>query len=132
MDENKLYGKRISFNGDSICAGDGFRGGYGKIIAERCGMIYQNVGVGGGTITVGVHSKAGVLRHSICGSIDKMDPDADYAIVEGGVTDAFLSLRRRSRAWSREHHSTLSSPLPTATARSILKGSSTFRRLPSR
>ena len=91
MDENKLYGKRISFNGDSICAGDGFRGGYGKIIAERCGMIYQNVGVGGGTITVGVHSKAGVLRHSICGSIDKMDPDADYAIVEGGVNDASIS-----------------------------------------
>ena len=91
MSENKLYGKRISFNGDSICQGAGHPGGYGKIIAERNDMIYQNVGIGGGTITVGVHSKAGVLRHSVCATIEKMDPEADYAIVEGGVNDASIA-----------------------------------------
>lgn len=92
MSENKLYGKKISFNGDSICEGVGFPGGYGKIIAERNNMTYQNLGVGGGTIAVDVYTKSGELRYSICGSIDKMDSDADYAIVEGGVNDGSNNL----------------------------------------
>lgn len=47
---NPLKGKIISFDGDSICYGAGYLGGYGKIIAERNGMTYENRGVAGGTI----------------------------------------------------------------------------------
>lgn len=47
---NPLKGKIISFNGDSICYGAGYAGGYGKIIADRNEMVYENRGVAGGTI----------------------------------------------------------------------------------
>ena len=91
MENNVLEGKSISFNGDSICQGAGFPGGYGKIIAERNNMVYQNVGIGGGTITAETYAKStGAKRHWICRTIEKMDPEADYAIVEGGVNDASL------------------------------------------
>ena len=90
MEKSPLFGKKISFNGDSICQGAGHPGGYGKIIADRCGMIYQNVGVGGGTVAAEQFTKTGVKRHWISRTVCKMDGDADYAIVEGGVNDASL------------------------------------------
>lgn len=86
--ENPLFGKYISFNGDSICAGNGFPGGYGLIIASENNMRSQNIGVGGATVTFGIPNLNGKLRHCISDSIDKMDADADYAIIEGGVNDA--------------------------------------------
>ena len=88
--ENILKCKSISFNGDSICAGAGSPGGYGRIIAERNEMKYKNVAVGGGTVCAETYSKSGEKRHWICRTIDKMDENADYAIVEGGVNDASL------------------------------------------
>lgn len=85
---NPLYGKKVSFNGDSICAGAGFTGGYGKIIAERNNMTYQNIAVGGGTITAETYSgSTGNPLHWICRTIQNMDSSADYAIIEGGVND---------------------------------------------
>ena len=90
MEKSPLFGKKITFNGDSICQGAGHPGGYGKIIAERCGMEYRNVGIGGGTITAEQFTKEGVKRHWISRTISKMDEDSDYAIVEGGVNDASL------------------------------------------
>lgn len=89
--QSTLSGKKITFNGDSICAGDGFRGGYGIIIAERCGMKYQNVAIGGATVTAETYTKNGVKRHWICRTIDRMDEDSDFAILEGGVNDASIS-----------------------------------------
>lgn len=77
---NPLYGKKIVFNGDSICAGsaaDGTLGGYGKIIADRNGMVYQNIAQGGLAVTAG-----------ICRTIGNMNADADYAIIEGGINDS--------------------------------------------
>lgn len=77
---NPLYGKKIAFNGDSICAGseaDGTLGGYGKIIADRNGMTYQNIAQGGLAVTDG-----------LCKTIANMDADADYAIIEGGINDS--------------------------------------------
>ena len=53
-------------------------------------MIYQNVGVSGGTITAEVVRKKGGFRHSVARTVSKMDADADYAILEGGVNDASL------------------------------------------
>ena len=89
---SKLYGKRISCNGDSICEGVGFAGGYVKLIADRNCMEYQNLGIGGGTVSAEVVTPAGTKRHCISRTVDNMDPDADYAIVEGGVNDASMNL----------------------------------------
>jgi lysophospholipase L1-like esterase len=85
---NPLYGKKITLNGDSICAGAGYAGGYGKIIADRNSMAYQNIAVGGATITAETYSgSTGKPLHWICRTISDMDANADYAIVEGGVND---------------------------------------------
>jgi lysophospholipase L1-like esterase len=89
---NPLNGKIVSFNGDSICAGAGFVGGYGKIIAERNAMTYQNIGVGGGTITGGTLNTGGTNRHWISRTIANMRSDADYIVLEGGVNDASLGV----------------------------------------
>lgn len=90
-DENPLMGRTISFNGDSICAGDGFEGGYGKIIAERNSMTYENIAVGGGTITAETYS-GNTARHWVCRSIDRMTSDVDFVVLEGGVNDAALEV----------------------------------------
>ena len=84
---NPLFGKFIAFDGDSICAGAGYNGGYGKIIADENGMIYENKGVGGGTITYGTQTVGGADRHWICTSVETLNVNADYIIVEGGVND---------------------------------------------
>ena len=84
---NTLYGKKISFTGDSICEGVGYPGGYGKIIAERNSMEYQNLGIGGGTVAPDIYVN-GKVRFCISASIKNMDIDSDYAIIEGGVNDA--------------------------------------------
>lgn len=87
-----LDGKIISFNGDSICQGAGYSGGYGKIIADKYNMIYENIGVGGGTITSETYSNSGAPRHWISRTISNMRPDADYIVLEGGVNDASLNV----------------------------------------
>lgn len=88
----QLFNKIISFNGDSICAGAGFAGGYGKIIAQRNGMIYENIGVNGATITAETYYPDETPRHWICSTIDNMRSDADYIILEGGVNDSVAPL----------------------------------------
>ena len=78
---NVIAGKSISFNGDSICAGAGFTGGYGKIIADNNNMVYQNVAVSGGSIA----EKTGT-PYVICNGIENMNI-SDYCILEGGFND---------------------------------------------
>ena len=73
---NPLQGKKIALEGDSICYGYGYLGGYGKIIADRNEMLYYNGAVSGSKI-VG----------DIKGRISSMPNDADYYIIEGGVND---------------------------------------------
>lgn len=92
--DNPLRGKKVSFIGDSICAGaddeTSYLGGYGRIIADRNNMTYQNLGTGGSTITAETYSNStGYAKGWICRMVDGMDADADYAIVEGGVNDAW-------------------------------------------
>lgn len=89
---NPLYGKFLSVNGDSICQGAGYAGGYAKIIGENNAMTVQNIGVGGGTITAETYSDGSTARHWICRTISNMNFDADYAILEGGVNDASLGI----------------------------------------
>ncbi|MBR5460576.1 MAG: SGNH/GDSL hydrolase family protein [Clostridia bacterium] len=86
--DNSLAGKYISFNGDSICQGTGCPGGYALIIENECSIRTQNIGVGGATVTFGVPGLYGKSRHYISDTIDKMDAEADYAIIEGGANDA--------------------------------------------
>ena len=44
MGTNPLIGKKLSVNGDSICAGAGYSGGYAKIIGFQNNMeqLHQN------------------------------------------------------------------------------------------
>lgn len=86
-----LYGKKAAFNGDSICFGANAEGGYGKLIAEKYNMTYQNVGVNGATFVSGLFRISGEPRHCICRTVVNMDEDADYIILEGGVNDASIS-----------------------------------------
>ena len=95
LEKNPLWGKKVSFLGDSICAGAdtdvSYLGGYGKIIADRNNMVYENLGKGGATITAETYSvsNGGVAKGWLCRMVDNMSADADYAIVEGGVNDAW-------------------------------------------
>ena len=92
-EENELNDKIISFIGDSICFGDGFAGGYGKIIAEKNKMIYENLGKSGSTIASGTKvASTGSNRGWICRRISEIRSDADYIILEGGVNDASLGV----------------------------------------
>ncbi|MDY3358859.1 MAG: BppU family phage baseplate upper protein [Clostridium celatum] len=87
--DNPLSGKVIALNGDSICYGAGFKGGYGKIIADRNNMIYENIAVSGGTIATNTtDTNTGKNRHWISSTISNMREDADYVVLEGGVNDA--------------------------------------------
>lgn len=85
---NPLFGKKLSVDGDSICAGAGYAGGYAKMIGLRNNMIVQNIAVNGATITKGTKfADTDTDRHWISTSIVDMDLDSDYIILEGGVND---------------------------------------------
>lgn len=92
--ENKLYGKVIIWNGDSICAGNKIKGNWATRIAEKNSMICRNYAVGGGTIVEGMPlCKDGGERHCVSTSLERMyneHPEADYIIFEGGTNDADL------------------------------------------
>ncbi len=93
--ENKLYGKTIIWNGDSICQGGSEKGNWATRIAKWNSMTYKNYAVGGGVITEGAPKsvRTGLPRHSVSETIDLMYeeyPDADYIIIEGGTNDADL------------------------------------------
>ena len=85
--KTSLYGKKLSVAGDSICAGAGYLGGYGKIIADLNSMTLQNVGIGGSTITDYASD-----RGKICNMISQLNSDADYVLINGGVNDASLGV----------------------------------------
>ena len=93
---NPLYGKKVSFLGDSICAGSSestsYLGGYGKIIADRNNMIYENVARGGAVITAGTYSKStGNPLPWLCRMVENMSENSDYAIIEGGLNDGWYT-----------------------------------------
>ena len=93
--QNKLYGKLIVWNGDSICQGSKITGNWATRIAAKNCMRFANYGVGGGTVTekVGYSDGRDAFRHSVSGTVEDMYleyPDADYVIFEGGTNDADL------------------------------------------
>ena len=81
---NPLYGKIISFNGDSICEARATNGGgYATIIGANNNMTVENRGVSGATVMYA----EGTGKHCISRDIVNMRADADYIILEGGVND---------------------------------------------
>lgn len=92
---DKLSGKTIACDGDSICAGyrdrpDNLGGWFGRLVA-RYGMTGTNYAVSGGAITSGLTFLNGDPRHSVVDTIDSIysnQPNVDYIILEGGVNDA--------------------------------------------
>lgn len=50
--QSPLWGKKLYVDGDSICYGNGYKGGFGKIIADKYNMELTNAGVGGATIAI--------------------------------------------------------------------------------
>lgn len=79
-----LRGAVIAVTGDSISAQSV---NYASIIAQQCGMEYQNVAMGGGNVASGVITEGGGHRPSICDSIESMRSDADIILLSGGVND---------------------------------------------
>lgn len=92
--ENKLRGKTIIWNGDSICAGSAVTGCWANRIAAGNDMAYKNYAIGGGTIAEDAPRRInGDVRHSVSATLERMYeeyPDADYVIFEGGSNDADL------------------------------------------
>lgn len=92
INDSPLMNKTISYNGDSICAGAGYNGGYAKIIGDMFGMTVENIAVGGATIIPNTYTQSETPRHWISATITNMNSTYDYAIIEGGVNDASLDL----------------------------------------
>lgn len=92
--ENKLFGKTIIWNGDSICQGGSDKGNWATRIAAKNSMLYKNYAVGGGTVAENLpKTKNGNERHSVSKTLERMYeeyPDADYVIFDGGTNDADL------------------------------------------
>lgn len=82
-----LYGKKIVYDGDSICYGAGSTGGYAKIIAELTGGTYVNQGVGGGRLV----TKGSNSWHSVVDNLPNLPTDGDLYCFEGGINDYWTS-----------------------------------------
>ncbi len=93
---NKLHGKTIIWNGDSICQGSSRWGTWADRIAAKNELkAWKNYGIGGGTIAENTprFQISGKERHYVSATVEKMYeefPDADYIIFEGGTNDADL------------------------------------------
>lgn len=101
--KNPLYGKRVVFDGDSICQGSPSAGilPWANLIGEKNCMEWKNYGVGGGTVTAEVYvASTGNPRHWISRTIDRIHnefPSLDYLILEGGTNDADLLIDEPER-----------------------------------
>lgn len=82
-----LIGKKIAYDGDSICIGTYGGGGYAKLIADNVGGFYENQAVGGARLV----SKEGSSGnyHSIVDNLPNLPKDADLYCFDGGVNDVW-------------------------------------------
>lgn len=78
-----LYGKKIVYDGDSICQGVVNGGGYAKLIAELTGGTYDNQAVGGGRLV----TKGNNSWHSVVDNLPNLPADGDIYCFEGGIND---------------------------------------------
>ena len=82
-----LHGKKIVYDGDSICYGAGYKGGYAKIIAELTGGTFDNQAVGGGRLV----TKGDNSWHSVVDNLPNLPTDGDIYCFEGGINDFWTS-----------------------------------------
>lgn len=94
--ESILKGKKIVYDGDSLCApGGNLNGGaYPKLIADLVGGTYDNQAVGGARIVTakGATNKDGVsvtLSHSVVDNLVNLPTNADLYCFECCVNDQF-------------------------------------------
>ena len=76
-----LFGKKIVYDGDSICDGYASGGGYASIIASLCGCTAINQAVGGARLC------AVSDRHSVVNNISNLPKDGDLYCFQGGIND---------------------------------------------
>ena len=99
---NPLKGKRLFVDGDSICYGAGYTGGYAKIIGDKYGMTVVNLAVSGGTIASNTYFSDGSRRHWIANNLNGLGNDFDYYIIEGGFNDAGNNVNPNESAFTDE------------------------------
>lgn len=86
---NPLYGKKIVYDGDSICIGTYGGGGYAKIIADKVGGVFVNQAVGGARLTASTEDST---YHSVVDNLVNLPTDGDLYCLEGGVNDVWGSV----------------------------------------
>ena len=80
---SKLSGKKIVYDGDSICYG-GSVGGYAQIIADNTGSEFENQAQGGARlITAGENGN----YHSVVDNLKNLSTDGDIYCFQGGIND---------------------------------------------
>ena len=85
---NKLKGKTLYLDGDSITFGAGYNGGYGKLLADKYGSVNTNNAVTGATLATGTTYSDGSPRHYISESVvSSVNRQYDYMILSGGFND---------------------------------------------
>lgn len=83
--KSPLAGKKIVYDGDSICAGVYGGGGYAKLISDLTESTYVNHAVGGGRlVTSGSRPDS---FHSIVDNLINLPKDGDLYCFEGGIND---------------------------------------------
>ena len=94
-----LYGKKIAYNGDSICESrndpqqQGYNGGgYAQLIADATGCIFENRAISGGILASAVPEGATLPTRRVVSDISNMAADADLICIEGGVNDFWLKV----------------------------------------
>lgn len=100
-----LYKKKIGFAGDSICYGNGYVGGYAKIIGENNEVTVQNLGIGstylemevaGSTVITSVNGQRTTWTTLKNGTFDP-------SLVDFSLTDDYGRIRYAKREWTSKH-----------------------------
>jgi lysophospholipase L1-like esterase len=84
--ENKLLGKKLGCDGDSIMYGAENTTSYANLIVANNNMTLNKVARSGATIATGTTGSSG-NRHWICEGVLTIDTDCDYVIINGGIND---------------------------------------------
>lgn len=93
-----LYGKKIAYNGDSICesrlneSSPAYNGGaYAKLIADATGCTYENRAISGGILASQTGNGSTSARY-VVSDVQNMAADADLVCFEGGINDYWTNV----------------------------------------
>ena len=85
-----LAGKKIIYDGDSICIGTYGNGGYANLIDISVKSTSVNQAVGGGRLSTRTGTTSSF--HSIVDNLENLPTDGDLYCFEGGVNDVWSSV----------------------------------------